>query len=439
MLAELHSYITSHGLIRHGQKILLTVSGGIDSMVMADLFLHLPYETGIAHCNFSLRGEESDMDEQLVYIFCNENKIPFHNVRFDTKKYARQKGISVQMAARELRYNWFEEIRNQNNYDLIAIAHNLNDNVETMLINLVRGTGLAGISGMRPVSGRIIRPLLFATREKIEEYCSFRGIAYREDKSNAETKYTRNKIRHKIIPLLREINPSLLFTLSESIERFGNLNEIVAGYISVLRREISIEKDNSIIFPLTRLRELAKNPAVLFELFRPFSLNSMQLHDLKNILEGRTGSQIFTETHRIVRNRNEIIVTTSENVNEFRIEINNNKEFPGFISAEDVNIDKDFLILSDPSVACLDSEKVVFPLTLRKWTAGDYFYPLGMKHKKKLSDYFIDKKYPLTEKEKKLVLESNGDIIWIPGDRIDDRYKITGETRRALILRFSKE
>ncbi len=436
MLAELHNYIEGHHLIRQNDRVLLAVSGGIDSMVMAHLFGHLPYNIGIAHCNFSLRGKESDLDEELVSNFSEKNKIPFFRVRFDTKSYADEKGISVQMAARELRYQWFEKIREENGFDLIAVAHNKNDSAETMLINLVRGTGLAGISGMKPISGRIIRPQLFATRDEIEKYCKAHKIIFREDSSNAEVKYTRNKIRHKILPVLQEINPSVFDTLSESAERFNDLNEIVSNYISSLRSEISYMKEDSIIFDLKKLKNHENNRTILFELFRPFGINSQMINDLLNILQGISGSQVFTGTHRIIKNRDEIIVTDPDTGKEFHTNVNDITGFPAFIAAEYMNVSDSFIIPKASSVACLDSGILKFPVTIRRWNTGDFFHPLGMNQKKKLSDYFVDRKYSLTEKEKKLVLESDGKIAWIIGDRIDDRFKITSETKQALILRY---
>lgn len=436
MLAEVNGFIAGHRLIGHGEKVLLAVSGGIDSMAMAHMFLHLPYDTGIAHCNFSLRGNDSDLDEELVRKFSENNNIPFYTVRFNTQAYADEKGISIQMAARELRYDWFEDIRRENNFDLIAVAHNLNDNVETMLINLVRGTGLTGLTGMKPVSGRIIRPFLSVTREKIQDYCSDNSIFYREDKSNAETKYTRNKIRHNVIPLLQQINPSLLRTLNESAERFGELNEIVNWHISRLRSELSVRKDDAIIFDQNKLKKYCINKTVLFELFRDFDLDNSQTGDLLNIIEGRTGSQIITPTHRITRNRDEILVTEIIDDKKVQVTVSGFDDLPSDISGMFLDVDNSFNIPADASVACLDSEKVLFPLIIRKWQPGDSFFPLGMNQKKKLSDYFIDKKYSLPEKEKKRVLISDGKIVWILGDRIDDRFKITENTRKALQLKL---
>ncbi len=272
MLDDFAKYIEENHLFGKNDRILLAVSGGIDSMVMAHLFLAAGYKTGIAHCNFCLRPEESDKDEDLVRVFASENHIPFYPIRFETRAYARQHGISIQMAARELRYEWFEKIRTETGFDFIAVAHNLNDNIETLLINLTRGTGITGLTGMRPVSNRIVRPLLFATRRRIADYRDSQNVLFREDKSNAETKYTRNKIRHLVVPVLKEINPSVEETLNETAGRLAGINEIVSSYIGSLRDRISAVKDAEIIFRINELREYLQNSTVLFELFRPYGI-----------------------------------------------------------------------------------------------------------------------------------------------------------------------
>src|SRR5450759_3937413 len=438
MISEFKRFISENNLITPGDKILLAVSGGIDSMVMTYLFHQLGYKIGIAHCNFSLRARESDKDEELVRQYASENNIHFHSTRFKTKAYAIKNKLSVQMAARDLRYKWFEEIRNENGYDSIAIAHNLNDNIETLLINLTRGTGLAGMAGMKPVSNKIIRPLLFATRQDILAFLNQHKIVFREDKSNADTKYTRNKIRHLVIPVLKEINPSIETTLNETTERFIGINEIVSEYISGLRERISEQKMELITFNISLLKAHLHNKAVLFELFKPYGINNVQLSDLIKVIDGKTGGQIFTDSHRIIKNRKEIIVSHEDTGNETFYCIKNIPGFrkvPGIDSAGYVNITDKFEIPSDPFIACIDSEKVSFPLIIRKWKAGDHFYPLGMKQKKKLSDYFIDNKYSRLDKENILILESEGKIVWIIGDRIDNRFRITRSTKKALQLR----
>ncbi|MBS1231693.1 MAG: hypothetical protein H6R35_531 [Bacteroidetes bacterium] len=437
MLDEFLSFSQKNNLFNRQSRLLLAVSGGIDSMVMTYLFLKLGSNTGIAHCNFCLRGIESDKDEELVRKYANENRIPFYSIRFATKEHAVNKGISVQMAARELRYEWFEKIRKENNFDSVAVAHNLNDNIETMLINLTRGTGLTGLTGMRPVSRKIIRPLLFASRKKIEEYCTNNQIPFREDKSNAETRYTRNRIRHMIIPVLKEINPSVEGTLNDTAERLAGIDEIVSGYIEGIRTQISAEKDKSIVFNVGKLLNLNPGKALIFELFAPFGITRATSGDLSGLLTGKTGKQIFTRTHRILRNRNELVVYPLGNDHGRNYEISIIEDFlivPGIESAGVINIEKDYKIPDNQITACIDFEKIKFPIIIRNWEKGDYFFPLGMKQKKKLSDYFIDRKYSLIEKEKTLILESGGKIVWIIGERLDNRFRVTESTTKILLI-----
>ena len=432
----------NNNLVNPGDKILLAVSGGIDSMIMAHLFHQLEYNIGIAHCNFSLRAGESDKDEEMVRKFALEHNIPFFTKRFETKAFAKKNRLSVQMAARELRYKWFEELREEKGYDLIAIAHNLNDNIETLLINLIRGTGLAGMTGMKPAVNRIIRPLLFATREDILKFRDQNKIDFREDRSNADTKYIRNKIRHQVIPVLKEINPSIEATLNETAERFAGLNEIVSKYISRLRENISEEKDDLIIFNINLLKKHLHNKAVIYELFKPYGITSAILTDLLKIIEGKTGGQVITESHRIIKDRKEIIVSQGIIRNEISYTINGINDlcsFPGIISARYVRITDTYEIPNDSYIACVDFQKVSFPMIIRRWKAGDYFYPLGMNQKKKLSDYFIDNKYSRFDKENIFILESDGKIVWIIGDRIDDRFKITSSTKRGLLIKSKRK
>jgi tRNA(Ile)-lysidine synthase len=405
---------------------------------MAHLFLKQNYKTGIAHCNFLLRDGESDKDEELVRKFASDNGIPFFNIRFETKSYAKKNGLSVQMAARELRYKWFEEVRENNGYDSIAVAHNLNDNIETLLINLIRGTGLTGMTGMKPVNKRIIRPLLFATRQEITAYCQIHKITFREDRSNADTKYTRNKIRHMVIPVLKEINPSIELTLNDTAGRFSEYNEMISGYISNLRKTVSGEKEKFITFNISQLKQYLHNKSVLFELFEPYGMSNALLTDLIKVINGNTGGQVITGTHRMIKNRKELIVSEKEIPDGQEYTINKLHDFisaPGIRSAKIVRITETYLIPSDPAIACIDYKKVTFPLTIRKWKTGDHFYPLGMKRKKKLSDYFIDNKYSKLDKENVFILESGGNIAWIIGDRIDNRFKITSSTTRGLLIK----
>lgn len=442
MLAEFKKYILDKKLIKPSDRILMAVSGGVDSMVMSHLFLEAGYRTGIIHCNFSLRASESDKDEEMVREYAGLNSIPFYTRRFETKIFARKNGLSVQMAARELRYAWFEEVRVENNFDCIAVAHNLNDNIETLLINLTRGTGISGMTGMKPSFNNIIRPLLFATRNDILKYCHQHSIKYREDKSNSDTKYIRNKIRHLIVPLLKEINPSIEFTLNETAERFQGISEILAEHIAEIQHRVSEQEGELITYNVKLLKKYIINSSVLYELFKPYGIANVRLNDLRKVIEGKTGGQIYTETHRIIKNRNEIIVTKEPKgiAKSYYInKVSDFKNIPEISSAKLVDIGNNFEIPSDSAVACIDYDKIRFPLIVRSWKPGDYFYPLGMRQRKKLSDYFIDNKYSILDKEIKLVIESEGKILWVVGDRIDNRYRISKSTSRGLIIKSVKK
>ena len=440
MLKEFKRYIAENNMLNDESKVLLAVSGGIDSMVMTHLFRSAGIKTGIAHCNFALRGKESDLDEEIVRRYADENNIQFYSVRFGTKAYASGKGLSIQMAARELRYTWFEETRLNYGYDLTAVAHNLNDDIETLLINLTRGTGLSGLTGIRPISKNIIRPLLFATRSEIERYCKKHQILFREDRSNADTKYTRNKIRHLVMPVLKEINPSIEKTLAETIGRLRGTDEIVERYISELRDRISTSEGNTCTFNNDELKHFLHDKAVLFELFRPFGLSGSQLKELSDVITGKTGGQLYTTAYRIIKNRNKIVISQNEKLTASTYNITNAedlKNVPGIESVEIFELTDNFVIPEARLVACLDMEVIDFPVIVRRWKNGDYFYPLGMKHKKKLSDFLTDRKLSLIEKEKIMVLESGGRIAWVLGERIDSRFSISSSTTLSLIIKLS--
>jgi tRNA(Ile)-lysidine synthase len=438
MLQDFLNYIKENRLIKKGDRILAAVSGGIDSMVMADLLLQAGLLSGIAHCNFGLRDKESDLDEQMVSQYASKHYVPFYSVRFMTKDHARKNGISIEMAARELRYEWFKKIRKEGGYAAVAVAHNLNDNAETLLLNLIRGTGIAGLTGMKPSANHIIRPLLFATRKSIEEYRDKNGISFREDMTNADTKFIRNKIRHKVIPLLREINTSVELTLNDTAERLSGIYDILSDVISRTRNSIFMEEKGKIIVNINRLEPYLENKAFLFELFRPYGISGSLLKDLMKVITGRTGGQIFSGTHRILKNRNEILITAQpENEKETYIasSLADLRKCPSLVKVKTVTVSKNLIISSDPGAASLDLQKISFPVIIRKWKPGDYFFPFGMKQKKKLSDYFIDSKFSRLEKEKAIIMESGGKIVWIIGERIDNRFRITKSTKKALILK----
>jgi len=438
MLHDFLNYIEDNKLAKKGDRILAAVSGGIDSMVMADLLLKAGLLSGIAHCNFGLREKESDLDEQMVRKYASKHHVPFYSFRFMTKDHARKNGISIEMAARELRYEWFKKIMKEEGYAAVAVAHNLNDNVETFLLNLIRGTGIAGLTGMKPSVNHIIRPLLFATRKSIEEYRNENGISFREDRTNADTKFKRNKVRHKVIPLLREINASVELTLNDTTERLSGIYDILSDVMSRTRNSIFREEEGKIIVNINRLEPYLENKAFLFELFRPYGISGSLLKDLVKVITGHTGGQIFTGTHRILKNRNEILISAQpENEKETFImsTLADLRKCPLFAKVKTATVSKNLIILSDPGTASLDLEKISFPVIISRWEPGDYFFPFGMKQKKKLSDYFIDRKFSRLEKEKAMIMESGGKIVWIIGERIDNRFRITKSTKKALIIK----
>jgi len=441
MLKEFLDYIEKNRLAGKSDRILLAVSGGIDSMVMADLFFRTGFDTGIAHCNFKLRGKDSDYDELFVKEYAEHTGRPFFCTSFNTLDYARKKGISTEMAARELRYEWFEELRLKNKYDRIALAHNKNDNVETILINFCRGTGIKGLTGMKPLNGNLIRPLLFASRSQIKEYASENSIEYRLDITNYEVKFIRNKFRHQIIPLFRKINPSFDDTVTEMAKGFSELRDILENYITTVKQNVIIKENSETVFSLKKLLEYSPVNTILFELFRPYGLSAGQLETLIKTIQSQTGSVLYTDTHRIIKNRDEIIITGLPVSEPQEFLINSIEELVGipfFESAEVKTVDSNFRIDRDPLAAFINYEMIKFPLKIRSWKAGDRFMPFGMNSFRKLSDYFTDKKFSIPEKEKALVMESEGNIVWLLGERIDNRFRISPGTRSALVIRLKK-
>ncbi len=435
MLGRIKSYIYEHELFRKGDRIILTVSGGIDSIAMLDLLLKQGYTCCIAHCNFQLRKEESDGDEEFVRSLAEKYGIPIFVRRFETSEYAEINKISVQMAARELRYDWFEELRQEQFYDWIATAHNKNDIIETFLLNLSRGTGIQGLTGIKNKSGRLIRPLLFASREEIKKYAVSNDLDWREDSSNASTKYSRNKIRHNIIPLFEEINPKFSDTLVDNIRKLRESEDIYISAIREKRNEFIFREAGYSYIPLNVIIGLQPIDTWVYELLRDFNFTQGVVNDIIRSLDGPTGKQFFSVSHRIVKDREKLLIhpIREENYKRFYIE-DPYREISEPIPLEmDVIVNSpDFRIPSTPEIACLDFDLLEFPLMLRKWEAGDYFRPLGMKNIKKLSDFFIDIKLSIPEKENTWILQSGNEIAWIVGLRIDDHFKIRPDSKKIL-------
>ncbi len=421
------------------KKVLLAVSGGMDSVVMCNLFQEAKFPFAIVHCNFQLRGKESDGDEEFVKNIAKKYSVEVFIKRFETKKYAAEKSISIQLAARELRYNWFEELRKERVFNLIATAHHLNDNIETILFNLTKGTGIRGLRGIPVRQGNIIRPLLFASREEIENYQREKNLEYREDSSNADDKYTRNKIRHNIIPLLKEINPSLENTFAEKIEIFSQLETMYDKEIKKASVQLFLQRKNDIYIPILKLKKTKNPSSVLFEYLKDFGFNADQIEDMLASVDEEAGKQFLSSQARIIKDRRFFILTKLAD-KDFSIQ---------FIQENDAELklgDKLLVITpttapvkitADKSSAYLDKSKLEFPLIARKWKQGDYFYPFGMKmKKKKLKKFFTDEKVTLHEKENIWVIESNKKIVWVVGYRMDERFKVTEKTKEVLKLQL---
>jgi len=430
--------IEAKKLIRAGQKILLAVSGGIDSMVLMHLFENSGYDYGVVHCNFQLRGEESDGDEKFVREQVQMHGIPSFFKTFDTTEYARLNGISIEMAARELRYNYFHKIRLKYDYDLIATAHHQDDLIETFFLNLSRKTGIKGLTGIEDKSGNLIRPLLFAGRQEIEAYAAKHYIEYREDSSNNEVVFQRNYLRHKILPLFSELNPAFKKNLLASID---NLRDAENVYISVLKKDketVVGENDGVIQIDIEKLRTTQFPQLLLLEVLSPLNFNSSVVDEVFHSLEAESGKQFFSKTHRLVKDRDQLFISELKESEEkiYYIEKDDVELFEPF----DILVQKvdsvNFDIIKRSNVACIDYDMIQFPLLIRKWKQGDYFQPLGMTGIKKVSDFLIDRKVPLHEKENVWLLCSGKKIVWIMGLRLDERFKVTSDTKKVLVLKI---
>lgn len=435
MLNRFKKFIAEKNLFLSENRILLAVSGGIDSVVMCELFHLSNFKFAIAHCNFQMRGKDSDSDEKFVKELAEKYKVKCFSKKFNTKKYAAEKKISVQMAARELRYEWFEKIRNENRLDYISIATQKNDEIETALLNFTRGTGISGLHGIFPKRGNIIRPLLFATRKEILEFAAEKKLRWREDKSNLSEHYLRNKIRHKIIPVLKEINPNLEQSFSETIEKIREAEEVFHQQIEDKKKEIF---KNEHCIEIHKLLQLSPLKTYLFEFLKPYNFNETVVEKIISSLKKQSGKKFFSETHFIIKDRKYLLinadrVSNTVNIGEEIIYENTKRINSPLRLKFQIADKKDFKLIKDEKFAFLDYEKLKFPLVLRQWKSGDWFIPFGMKGKKKISDFLIDEKISLAEKEKIFVLVSFGKIIWVAGKRIDENFKVTEKTKKIFI------
>lgn len=440
MLPLIRTYIEKYRMLTLDRPVAVGLSGGADSVALLSILVRLGYDCLALHCNFHLRGEESKRDERFAGTFAQTTlRVPFYKTDFDTGKYASEKHISVEMAARELRYRWFEEMRERLGAQAIAVAHHRDDQAETVLMHLVRGSGIRGLRGMVPVNGFIVRPLLAVGRKEILAWLKSEGYTYMTDSTNQSDAYTRNFIRLRVLPLLEEINPSAGEAIARSAGHLAEAEALYQKGLEDAEKEIVQSEKH---FSISALLKYPAPSTILYELLKPYGFTRLVAEDIFSSLHKASGKEFFSSTYRVVKDRDCLLLAprTASPVCERCVleEEEGDLKHPIELSWRKSVITEDFTILKDKHIAYLDYDKLSYPLTLRKWEEGDWFVPFGMKGRKKLSDYFTNQKYSRIDKESVWLLCSGADILWIVGERPDNRYCINKGTKSVLIVKFSR-
>jgi tRNA(Ile)-lysidine synthase len=442
LLQAFKVFIVKERLFAPVDRLLLAVSGGLDSMVLTELCDRAGFDFEIVHCNFQLRGAESRRDEEFVVRQAERYGRGVRVRHFDTEAYALSRKVSVQVAARELRYDWFETLLSAGPARVVVTAHQLDDNIETMLMNFFKGTGIAGMRGMLPRQGNVVRPLLFARRGQLQEFSIAAGLNWVEDSSNFSDKYTRNYFRHQVIPLIEQVYPGALSNLADNLDRFREIEAVYRQAIHVQQKKLLEYRGNEVHIPVEKLRKLSPLATLLFEIVAPYGFSPQQLDGIIGLLDSASGKYVLSagRAYRLLKNRNWLIISPVETMEAANI----------LVEADDVvvrckdgvmtlgHVGRLAVLDQGPLVALVDAERVRFPLLLRPWRPGDYFYPLGMRKKKKLSRFLIDSKVSLADKERVWVLEMDKKIIWVVGMRIDDRWKLGPGTTDVLRIEWER-
>ena len=435
MLEKFQNHINANLSFLKEKRLLLAVSGGVDSMILVFLCHQLKLDIAVAHCNFQLRGKESNDDEDFVKSQTEKLQIPIFIKKFDTKYFAEKEKLSIQVVARNLRYNWFNTLLINNDYDYILTAHHLDDSLETFLINFTRGSGLDGLTGIPQQNGSIIRPLLPFSRTEIEIFAKENNVEWREDSSNASDNYLRNKLRHNVIPILKELNPSLLHSFQNTISNLQQAKSLVEDASQIVYRKVVTDINFQKRINLTELIQLPNYLAYLFQWLEPFGFSDWD--SINDLVVAQSGKQVFSETHVLLKDRNELILFPKQNEIEpsnFLISKNQREiKFPlniSFCNVDDISLESTNCIF-------VDEDKLQYPLEIRKWQEGNWFYPSGMNGRKKLSKFFKDEKFSLLDKSSTWILCSENQIVWVIGKRVDERFKVTEQTTKILKINYT--